>query len=258
MQHTNNGPLYCAQTPEPRQLGKSKPEDKSPPPPNRKRCAIATCHFHAGQTPDQDWSNRLLALPLDKFSSLQRGESEVDLRRRIKLLGENIKRVWATYKKTPPEQIAVVISADSHYTIMVAIITQDPEDGRPSVKWEHWDCMKWMGDARAKHLPKNLRETLAPLIHTITDIANDSWRKAPIEEITCEQQSRGALDCATHALTAMTYILKGTKPDPKPCQNTTRVDRKMEYTRYLLQNHCNSTEEYASIHHSQHHTTAVE
>jgi hypothetical protein len=47
--------------------------------------------------------------------------------------------------------------------------------------------MKWMGDARAKHLPKNLRETLAQLIHTITDIANDSWRKAPIEEVIDEQ-----------------------------------------------------------------------
>jgi len=84
-------PCIALKTPEPRQKGKSEPEDKSPPPPNRKRCAIATCHFHAGQTPDQDWSNRLLALPLDKFSSLQRGESEVEPRRRIKLLGEKIK-----------------------------------------------------------------------------------------------------------------------------------------------------------------------
>jgi len=142
---------------------------------------------------------------------------------------------------------------------MVAIITQDPEDRRPLVKWEHWDCMKWLGDARAQHLPKNLRETLASSIHTITDIANDSWRKAPIEEIICEHQSRGALDCSTYTLTATTHILKGTKPDTKLCQDTTRVDRKMEYTRYLLQNHCNSeTEEYASIHHSQHDTTAVE
>ena len=141
---------------------------------------------------------------------------------------------------------------------MVATITKEPEE-ETLTKWDHWDCMKWMGDARTKHRPEYLRDVLTPLLQNITDIEAEIWRATPIEEILCEQQSRGTLDCATHTLTAIAHILNGTAPDPRLCLDTTKVDHKMERTRALLQKHFDSeTEEYALIHGDHKGTTAVE
>jgi len=222
-----------------------------------KRCANATCHFHAGQITNHDWSNRLLVLPLDTFSSLQRGESEEDLHKRIQSTGKKIRKRWDLKNPTPPKHIVIIISADSHYTVMVATITKEPEE-ETLTKWEHWDCMKWMGDARTKHRPEYLRDVLTPLLQNITDIEADIWRATPIKEILCEQQSRGTLDCATHTLTAIAHILNGTAPDPRSCLDTTKVDHKMERTRALLQKHFDSEmEEYALIHgdHKRYHSS---
>jgi len=129
-----------------------------------KQCEDKACPFHAGWFPgNSEEKMGILVLPLDTFSALNRGDGSLE---RIKRLGKRAKEQWARLGDTvSPSTIITLVSAENHYTVMVARTAID--EGRTNRTWEHWDCLQWRGAERNYHHPEKLRSTLAALIDEV-------------------------------------------------------------------------------------------
>jgi hypothetical protein len=140
-----------------------------------KQCEDKACPFHAGWFPGSSEEKMgILVLPLDTFSALNRGDGTLD---RIKRMGKRAKEQWARLGDTAsPSTIITLVSAENHYTVMVARTAID--GGRTNRTWEHWDCLQWRGAERNYHHPEKLRSTLAMLIDEVRKPVADKVQRA--------------------------------------------------------------------------------